>query len=82
LRWQPVRRAGYYNMQLFRAGRKILTAWPSRPSYQLRTRWSYGGHAQRLEPGRYRWIVWPGYGPRARVRYGHPIGRSTFVVAR
>jgi hypothetical protein len=82
LRWVTLRRAGYYNVQLFRAGRKILSAWPARSHYQLRTSWNYAGHAQRLGPGSYRWIVWPGYGPRARVRYGEPIGRSTFIVRR
>ena len=29
LRWTPVRKARYYNVQLFRAGRKQLTAWPA-----------------------------------------------------
>jgi hypothetical protein len=81
LRWEAVRRASYYNVQVFRR-RKILSAWPTRPSYQLRARWNYAGHAQRLKPGTYRWIVFPGYGPRARVHYGDPIGRSTFVVRR
>jgi hypothetical protein len=81
LRWVTLRRADYYNVQLFRR-RKILSAWPTRPRYQLRARWTHAGHDQRLEPGRYRWIVWPGYGPRARVHYGDPIGRSTFIVRR
>jgi hypothetical protein len=82
LRWTPVRRARYYNVQLFRAGRKLLTAWPVRPSYQLKMRWTYGHKARRLGPGRYRWIVWPGYGPRSKADYGKAIGRSTFVVRR
>ena len=28
LRWTPVRGARYYNVQLFRGGRKVLSAWP------------------------------------------------------
>jgi hypothetical protein len=82
LRWTLVRRARYYNVQLFRGGRKLLTAWPYRPRYQLETRWTYAGKPRRLEPGRYRWMVWPGYGPRSKADYGEAIGRSTFVVKR
>jgi hypothetical protein len=82
LRWVGVKRARYYNVQLRRNGRKILTAWPSRPRYQLKARWRYAGKVRRLSPARYRWIVWPGYGPRSRADYGRAIGRSTFVVTR
>ncbi len=81
-RWVVVKRATYYNVQLFRAGRKILTAWPSRPRYQLQKRWKFAAKTRRLGPGRYRWIVWPGFGPRSRANYGDPIGHSTFVVKR
>jgi hypothetical protein len=77
-----VRRAQYYNVQLFRAGRKQLTAWPRAPRYQLKLRWTYAGKPRRLAPGRYRWMVWPGFGPRSKVNYGKAIGRSTFVVKR
>ena len=69
-------------MQLFRDGRKWLTAWPVQPSYQLKMRWTFAGKSRRLTPGRYRWMVWPGYGPRSKADYGKAIGRSTFVVQR
>ena len=42
LRWKRVRRATYYNVQLYRKGRKVLTRWPRRASLQLRRRWRYG----------------------------------------
>jgi hypothetical protein len=82
LRWVAVDRARYYNVQLFRAGRKILSAWPTRPRYQLRMRWTFAGKTRRLSAGKYRWMVWPGFGERARAKYGQPIGRSTFVIRR
>ena len=82
LQWTPVRKAQYYNVQLFRAGRKHLTAWPRAPRYHLKSRWTYAGKPRRLTPGHYRWIVWPGYGPRSKADYGKAIGRSTFVVKR
>jgi hypothetical protein len=82
LQWTPIRRAGYYNVQLFRAGRKILSVWPTRPRYQLKRRWKYAGERRALSPGKYRWLVWPGFGPRSKVDYGRRIGPSTFEVRR
>jgi len=80
LRWRPVRGATYYNVQLYRAGRKVLTAWPTQTRLQLRAQWRFNGRAQRLEPGVYRWYVWPGRGQITARRYGKVLGSSTFVV--
>jgi hypothetical protein len=82
LRWRAVPRASYYNVQLYRGGRKVLTAWPSRTGLQLRMQWRFNGRVQRLKPGLYRWYVWPAYGRAADRRYGRLLGTSTFVVAR
>jgi hypothetical protein len=82
LRWMRVERARYYNVQLYRGVRKVLSAWPARPRYQLERRWSYAGKRRRLEPGRYRWYVWPGYGRPAKARYGDLLGRRAFRVVR
>jgi len=79
LSWTPVPGAGYYNLQLYHRG-KILSVWPSRASFQLKPTWRFGGRRFRLKPGRYRWYVWPGFGPRARGRYGRIIGEGMFVV--
>jgi hypothetical protein len=80
LRWTPVRRARYYNVQLFRGDRKVLSVWPVRPRYQIKKRWSRLGTPQRLRRGRYRWYVWPGFGARPKARYGDGIGPRTFTV--
>ena len=80
LQWPSVRRARYYNVQLFRGERKLLSVWPTRTRYQLKPSWRFRGQPRRLVPGRYRWIVWPGYGRRAKGRYGKPIVRSTFSI--
>jgi hypothetical protein len=80
LRWTPVRPARYYNVQLFRGGRKVLSVWPARPLYQLKKSWSFRGKRQRLVPAQYHWIVWPGFGPRSKTNYGKQIGRSEFQV--
>ena len=82
LQWPRVERASYYNVQLFRGGRKILSAWPKRTQYRLKARWTYRGERRRLGPGRYRWMVWPGYGKRSKANFGKRIVSSTFQVKR
>jgi hypothetical protein len=82
LAWSSVPRATYYNVQVFRNGKKILTAWPTRESLRLQRTWKFEGKAQRLAPGRYRWYVWPGFGQRAASNYGKLVGTRTFVVTR
>ena len=78
--WQRVPGATYYNVQIFRNGRKVLSSWPRRNRLALRSKWSFGGTRQQLVPGRYRWYVWPGSGPRTRARYGRLLGANAFVV--
>jgi hypothetical protein len=82
LRWSPVVKATYYNVQLFRDGKKILTLWPTKPLLQVPASWRYAGTTFRLTPGVYRWYVWPGFGTRSANRYGKLLGTRTFVVVR
>jgi hypothetical protein len=65
-----VRGAPFYNVQLFRGDRKLLTRWPSQPRLRLPA----------LGPGRYRWYVWAAHGTRAHPRYGRALGRRSFVL--
>jgi hypothetical protein len=82
LKWTPVRRATYYNVQLFRDGKKILSAWPEKARYRLKKRWTYLGKRRRLVPGKYRWLVFPGYGPRSKGNYGERLGPTAFRIRR
>ncbi|HET7855536.1 MAG TPA: hypothetical protein VFL41_03690 [Gaiellaceae bacterium] len=82
LRWAAVPRATYYNVQLRRNGRKILSAWPVRTNLQLRWTWRFQNLRFRLSPGRYEWYVWPGFGSPAEVQYGRLLGRSGFALTR
>jgi hypothetical protein len=82
LRWKRVARARYYNVQLFRAGRKVLSTWPSRPRLRLHRTWRFHGRRHRLQSGAYRWYVWPGYGRRSRRNYGRLLGTRAFTVVR
>ena len=45
--WAPAKGASYYNVQLIRAGRKVLSAWPTRTSFRLRRTWLYKGRRYR-----------------------------------
>jgi hypothetical protein len=80
--WKRVRRADYYNVQVFRGGRKILSAWPAQPRRKLERRWSFQGRKYKLTAGRYCWFVWPGHGKRAQRNYGKRLGPSCFYVVR
>jgi hypothetical protein len=80
--WKKVRRASYYNVQLYRGGLKVLTTWPRRAALRLGRHWTYAGRTRRLARGRYRWYVWPGYGRLSARRYGRLLGRSSFTIVR
>jgi Calx-beta domain len=90
LRWKPVRRATYYNVQLYlvrRSGQakalaatKVLSVWPTKTRYKLTQTWRYAGKRYSLVPGRYTWYVFPGLGKRAANKYGNIVGQSTFTV--
>jgi hypothetical protein len=80
LRWTTVRGARYYNVQLFRDGRKVLSAWPAQARLKLKHRWRYGGRRLRFVAGEYKWLVWPGRGARSKAEYGERIGVRKFTV--
>jgi hypothetical protein len=81
LRWTGVRGARYYNVQLFRDGHKVLSAWPRKAHLSLQRAWRFAGHRQRLHKGTYAWYVWPGRGRPSERRYGALIGRARFMIA-
>jgi hypothetical protein len=80
LRWKAQRGAEYYNFQLFRNGRKVLSAWPTKNHYTLHSKWRFRGRTHRLAAGRYRWYVWPGYGRRAAHRYGRLQAKGAVAI--
>jgi hypothetical protein len=79
LRWVPVVKATYYNVQVWRKG-KIFSSWPKGTSIKLKRTWIYDGRRYRLTPGKYRWYVWPGLGARTGKKFGPLLGSSSFVV--
>ncbi len=82
LRWRVIRGARYYNVQIFRGKRKILSAWPRRARMSVRTSWLYRGKRQHLAPGHYTWYVWPGFGHLGARRYGRLLGKNGFVIVK
>jgi hypothetical protein len=82
LRWAAVAGASYYNVQVYRHGRKVFTAWPKTPNLRLSSAWMFNKHREHLTRGAYAWYVWPGYGPLSLARYGELLGRSSFVIVR
>ncbi len=80
LAWVAAPRAHYYNVQLFRGGKKILSMWPLTAAQRVPRQWTYAGKRYSLKPGTYHWYVWPGVGARTASRYGAMLGGSSFVV--
>jgi len=77
-RWRAIPKASYYNIQLWRSGRKLLTSWPRKPAFRLRASWGNTGHRYRLVRGAYTWYIWPGFGPLAKGHYGDLVGQASF----
>jgi hypothetical protein len=80
LRWAAKSSARYYNVQLWRSNRKILSRWPTRARYALPSTWGFKGSRYTLEPGTYFAYAWPGFGPKSAGRYGKLIGWTKFIV--
>ena len=80
LRWTPVLGARYYNVQLVRDGRTVLSDFPERPHYSVPATWTFKRHNEALVPGSYTWYVWAARRRRAHGVYGQPIGHRRFIV--
>jgi hypothetical protein len=68
-------------VQLYRGSKRIYAAWPTMHQLGLPATWKWSGHLFRLTPGRYRWYVWAGFGPRKSARY-RIVGSARFVIPR
>jgi hypothetical protein len=68
--WRAVRGAAYYDLVLWREGRRVRDLWPRTPQLALVS----------LAPGRYLWFAYPGFGPRSAGRFGPLAGSGSVVV--
>jgi hypothetical protein len=80
LRWESVKGARYYNVQLFRGAKRVLATWPTTHQFGVPKAWKWDGRRHRLGPGHYRWYVWAGFGARSFARY-RTVGSADFIVA-
>ena len=81
LAWKKVKGASYYNVQLFRGSRKILTRWPRSNRLQLRGSWRFAGKRRRLTAETYTWYVFAVFGKGAG-QDGRLLGKRTFTITR
>ena len=78
--WTYVKDASYFNVQVWRNGRKILSRWPIRTSLKMRSSWTYGEKRFSFSSGHYVVYAWPGFGSKAAARYGPLLGWTSFDV--
>ena len=78
--WSGVKRARFYNVQLWRGRVKVMTTWPTATSLTLPRTWKLSGKGHRLANGRYRLFIWPAFGTTKKPGYGKLIGQVSFVV--
>jgi hypothetical protein len=57
--WAPVASATGYHVELFKGTALIFRDETTKPELLIPVRWRFDGRVRRLEPGEYRWYVWP-----------------------
>ncbi len=72
LSWRPVRGATYYNVILWRNGKRALDLWPKATSVRV--------PEDELDPGSYQWFVYPSFGKGNDRRYGQVAARGTITL--
>jgi hypothetical protein len=66
--WAPSHGASGYHIELFRGSALIFRAQMTKPEILIRRRWRFNGRDHQLEPGAYRWYVWPLVDGRRRAK--------------
>ena len=57
--WAPTPSASAYHVELFRGSSKVFEGETKRPAMTIPSRWTFDQRRHSLEPGNYRWYVWP-----------------------
>jgi hypothetical protein len=72
LTWKATKGSTYYNVQVFRNGKRMLVGWPSKAAFRI--------PAGKLKEGTYVWFVWPAVQHAGgSPTFGKLIGRATFI---
>src|SRR5262249_3074970 len=67
--WRPVAGATYYDLVVWRNGRRVLDVWPTAAAADVPQSARSGGGSS-LEAGHYLWFAYPGFDVRAAKQYG------------
>ena len=70
LTWPRVPAATFYDVILWRDGKRVLDLWPSTTRVILPKHWTFGGKRFELAAGGYQWFVYPATGTRGTASYG------------
>lgn len=57
--WAPSERASGYYVAFFRGSTLVFSAETTRAEVSIPSSWTLAGRRRKLEPGEYRWYVWP-----------------------
>jgi hypothetical protein len=57
--WPPVVGATGYHVELFKGSALVFRNGTTKPELLIPRRWRLDGRLRTLEPGEYRWYVWP-----------------------
>jgi hypothetical protein len=77
IHWKEVPNATYYDVVLWRDGKRLLDVWPTSARALLPRNMSPRGG---LSPGRYLWFIYPGFDAKALQHYGALAGSGVFVI--
>lgn len=78
LEWPRVENASFYDVVLWRDGRRALDLWPETNRVDVLEAVDRAG--SRLASGRYQWFAFAGFGSREDVRFGKPLANGSFSV--
>jgi hypothetical protein len=57
--WAPAQGASAYHVELFRGDTRVFAADTQKPQIAVPAHWTLNGRRHALNPGEYRWFVWP-----------------------
>ena len=77
--WAPTRGAAAYEVALYAGSRRIFRERTKQTRLTLPEEWSFGGRRLRLEPGVYRWYVWP-VRAGARKAAARPVVQASLTI--
>ena len=66
--WPPVAGATGYHVELFKGPALIFRDETKKPAIVIPRRWRFNGRRRSLEPGAYRWYVWPRVGGQRQAK--------------